>query len=48
MDCGCRWWGAKKNPTRKAYLSRKLVLIDWAKKIAQTPEYGFVGKIIYI
>jgi hypothetical protein len=22
-----------------------LVLIHWAKQIAQTPEYGFVGKI---
>jgi hypothetical protein len=35
----------KKNPSRKAYIRRKLLLIHWAKKIAQTPKYGFVGKI---
>jgi hypothetical protein len=35
----------KKCPTRKAYIGRKLVLVHWAKKIAQTPKYGFVGKI---
>ncbi len=36
---------AKKYPTRKAHIRRKLVLVHWAKKIAQTPKYGFVGKI---
>jgi hypothetical protein len=35
----------KKYPTRKANIRRKLVLLHWAKKIAQTPKYGFVGKI---
>jgi hypothetical protein len=36
---------AKKYLTRKAHIRRKLVLVLWAKKIAQTPKYGFVGKI---
>ncbi len=36
---------AKIYPNRKAYIRRKLLLIHWAQKIAQTPEYGFVGKI---
>jgi hypothetical protein len=36
---------AKKDPTRKAHIRRELVLLLWAKKIAQTPNYGFVGKI---
>ncbi len=36
---------AKKYPTRKAHIRRELVLLLWAKKIAQTPNYGFVGKI---
>jgi hypothetical protein len=35
----------KKDPTRKAHIRRELVLLLWAKKIAQTPNYGFVGKI---
>ncbi len=29
---------AIKYPIRKAYICRKLVLIHWPKKIAQTPE----------
>jgi hypothetical protein len=37
--------GSKKYPTRKAHIRRKLVLLYWAKKIGQTPKYGFVGKI---
>ncbi len=41
MDCGCRWWGAKKYPTGKAYLRRKLVLIDWAKKLLKPPNMAF-------
>ncbi len=36
---------AKKYPTRKAHIRRELVLLLWAKKIAQTPNNGFVGKI---
>jgi hypothetical protein len=36
---------AKKYPTRKAHICRELVLLIWAKRIAQTPNYGFVGKI---
>jgi hypothetical protein len=35
---------AKKYPTRKSHIRRELVLLLWAKKIAQTPNYGFVGK----
>jgi hypothetical protein len=35
---------AKKYPTRKAHIRRILVLVHLAKKIAQTPKYGFVGK----
>jgi hypothetical protein len=30
---------AKKYPTRKAHIPRELVLLLWAKKIAQTPNY---------
>ncbi len=30
--------------TRKAHIRRKLVLLHNAKKIAQTPKYGFVGE----
>jgi hypothetical protein len=36
---------AKKYPTRKAHIRRELVLLFWAKKNAQAPNYGFVGKI---
>jgi hypothetical protein len=36
---------SKKYPTRKGHTRRKLVLLNWAKKIAQTPKYGFVGII---
>ncbi len=36
---------SKKYPTMKAHIRRKLVLLHWAKKIAQTPKYGFVGKL---
>ncbi len=35
----------KKYPTRKANIRRKLVLVHWAKKIAQTPKHDFVEKI---
>jgi hypothetical protein len=36
---------AKKYPARKAHILREFILLLWAKKIAQTPNYGFVGKI---
>jgi hypothetical protein len=36
---------AEKYRTRKAHLRRELALLLWAKKIAQIPNYGFVGKI---
>jgi hypothetical protein len=38
---------AKKYPTRKAYIHRKLVLLHWAKKIAHTPKYGFADRKNY-
>ncbi len=31
-----------KYPTRKAHIRWELVLLLWAKKIAQTPNYGFI------
>jgi hypothetical protein len=33
---------AKKYPTRKAHIRRELVLLLWARKIAQTPNYDTV------
>ncbi len=41
VDIVCK----KVYPTRKTHICRELVLLLWAKKIAQTPNYGFVGKI---
>ncbi len=34
---------SKKNPTRKAYICRKLVLIHWTKKLLKPPNMNMAS-----